>query len=73
MVENENLDLIPTQKIGFVVSDSKNNNPEIKEFIKWVLTEGQKYNHDFGFLSLSKNEQLAQVREIENQYLSLNK
>lgn len=73
LVENEDIDLIPTQKIGLVINNVQNAKPEVKDFVKWVLTEGQRYGHDYGFLQLDKNEQLAQVKVVETQLLSLNK
>lgn len=73
LVENEDVDLIPIQKIGFVINNSAATKPEVKDFIKWVLTEGQQYNHDYGFLRLSRDIQLAQIRQIESKYLTLNK
>lgn len=73
LVENEDIDLIPTQKIGLVINNSANVKPEVQNFVKWVLTEGQKYSHDYGFLRLNKDDQLAQVKVVETQFLSLNK
>lgn len=72
LVENEDIDLIPVQKIGLVINKDKNTKPEVREFIKWVLTEGQKYNHDYGFLRLNKDLLLAQVQQLDSKYLSLN-
>jgi ABC-type phosphate transport system substrate-binding protein len=72
LIENEDVDLIPIQKIGFVINNSTSNKSEVKEFIKWVLTEGQKYNHDYGFLRLNKDILLAQAQQLGGTYLSLN-
>lgn len=73
LIENEDIDLIPIQRIGLVVNKVANANHEVKDFIKWVLTEGQKYNHDYGFLRINKDVLLAQVQQLNNKYLSLNK
>lgn len=72
LIENEKVDLIPVQKIGLVIDQEKNTNIEVREFIKWVLTEGQKYNRDYGFLYLNKDVLLAQIKQLDNKYLSLN-
>jgi ABC-type phosphate transport system substrate-binding protein len=45
---------IPVGNIGFIVN-SKNVNPDLKGFIEWVTTEGQKYNHEYGFLNRVDN------------------
>ncbi|MDR1505395.1 MAG: hypothetical protein LBT43_23355 [Prevotella sp.] len=72
LIENEEVDLIPVQNIGFVINKERNTKPEVREFIKWVLTEGQKYNHDYGFLRLNKDVLLTQVQQLGSKYLSLN-
>ncbi|MDP4210532.1 MAG: hypothetical protein Q8928_17110 [Bacteroidota bacterium] len=41
---------IPIEYISFVVNKN-NNNLAVQKFVNWVLTEGQKYNHTFGFLN----------------------
>lgn len=55
LLENETISLIPIEGIGFV---SEKDNKEAKKFIEWVLTEGQKYNREFGFLT-AEYEQLV--------------
>ncbi|MBF6597598.1 MAG: hypothetical protein ITF98_05160 [Fermentimonas sp.] len=55
LLENEKIPLIPIENIGFI---SESNNPEAEKFIEWVLSEGQKYNREFGFLK-AEYEQLA--------------
>jgi ABC-type phosphate transport system substrate-binding protein len=57
ILENRNVDLIPVQDIGFVANID--NKTDIKDFIAWVLDEGQKYNHTYGFLQ-SDGKTLAQ-------------
>jgi phosphate transport system substrate-binding protein len=41
---------IPVGEIGFIVN-SKKVNPDLEAFIEWVTTDGQKYNHEYGFLN----------------------
>lgn len=48
LLEEENIPLIPVEHVGFVY---QNDNQLAKEFLYWVLSEGQKYNHTHGFLS----------------------
>jgi ABC-type phosphate transport system substrate-binding protein len=72
LIETGDIDLIPVQNIGFVINKERNTKPEVGEFIKWVLTEGQKYNHDYGFLLLNKDVLLAQTQQLGSKYLSLN-
>jgi phosphate transport system substrate-binding protein len=47
---NQNNKAIPTDFVSFIVNkDQKNEN--LSDFINWVLSEGQQYNHQFGFLN----------------------
>lgn len=71
LVEKENVDLIPVQSIAFVVNKENIARPEVHDFIKWVLTEGQQYNHEYGFLRLNKDILLSQIQQIDGKYLSV--
>lgn len=50
LLENESISLIPIETFGFI-SEKENN--EAARFLDWVLTEGQKYNKEYGFLRVS--------------------
>lgn len=68
-IENDTFETIPVEKVGFIF----NNNPQNKEvaaFVKWVVTDGQKYNHEFGFLNLDKKLQVSQSEELSEKYLT---
>ncbi|MDR1980973.1 MAG: substrate-binding domain-containing protein [Tannerellaceae bacterium] len=60
LLESKSIDLIPVEEISFVFHNDIN--PEVKEFLQWVLSEGQAYNHRFGFLNLDE-KRLAQQKE----------
>ncbi len=47
MLETEKTDLIPIVSFGFSYKAQK---PSAKQFIDWVASEGQAYNHQKGFL-----------------------
>jgi len=47
-LEVSNIDLPPTGKMVFVYKEDK---PEVKAFVDWILAKGQKYNHAVGFLN----------------------
>lgn len=51
ILERSRVESIPVEKFGFVYSQ-QNTRKELKDFLKWVLNEGQKYNHEKGFLNL---------------------
>jgi phosphate transport system substrate-binding protein len=48
--QQNNINNIPLGDIGFVININKID-PGLKGFIEWITTEGQKYNHEFGFLN----------------------
>ncbi|MDR1602953.1 MAG: hypothetical protein LBS42_11075 [Tannerella sp.] len=50
LLENEKVELVPVHHIGFAYDEQ----PGTKDFLKWILTEGQKFNHEFGFLQLDE-------------------
>jgi ABC-type phosphate transport system substrate-binding protein len=50
LLETRKIDLIPVEELRLEISDA--GNPEIQKFLQWVQTEGQAFNHEFGFLKL---------------------
>lgn len=69
LLESNSYETVPVEKIGFVFNGN-DVNPVLRDFLKWVATEGQKYNHDYGFLNLEKETLSNQVGLIDNKYLS---
>ena len=69
VLEKDRYETIPVERVGFVYN-SDNQNKEIIKFLKWTLTEGQKYNHEFGFLNLDKYLLLSQDERLAELYFS---
>jgi len=46
----------PPARDLYLVSNGKPTNPVVKEFLKYILTVGQKYNVPNGYISLSKSK-----------------
>lgn len=69
LLENNTFETIPVEKVGFLFN-SNDANQNVKEFLKWVATDGQKFNHDYGFLNLDKETLSNQIGLIDNKYLS---
>jgi hypothetical protein len=44
---------------------------EVADFLKWVLTDGQKFNHEKGFLNLEKQELAEQNSKLSEKFLTL--
>lgn len=51
LMEHENVDLIPVEEFGFAYETSDS---DIEQFLHWVVSEGQQYNHQLGFLRLGE-------------------
>lgn len=61
LIEEQNIPLFPVENIGFVYKD---NNRAAKEFLRWILSEGQSYNHEYGFLQTEETVLTAQLKGI---------
>lgn len=61
LLEEESIPLIPVEHIGFVFRE---DNIAAKDFLHWVLTEGQAYNHLYGFLKTGDDLLSEQLKEI---------
>lgn len=67
LLEEEKIPLIPIEDIGFAY---QGDNVEAKRFVQWVLTEGQQYNQQFGFLKTEEPVLSAQLKEIQDLLLT---
>ncbi|HTF80244.1 MAG TPA: hypothetical protein VL947_00910 [Cytophagales bacterium] len=52
---------IPVEEVN-VIFDTNSKDPAVQQFLDWILTEGQKYNHEFGFIN-QEPQVLAQQKE----------
>ena len=59
LIENEDIDLIPVEEIGFTYNSI---DADIDNFLQWVVRTGQEYNHTAGFLRLTDKEVESQLR-----------
>jgi phosphate transport system substrate-binding protein len=50
---------IPTDYVNFVYN-AKNQNPDLEDFIAWIQSKGQDYNHQYGFLNYTRNANTSQ-------------
>lgn len=72
VLENNKIESIPIEKIGFVYSPDSNQT-EITDFLKWVLVEGQKFNHELGFLTLDNQDILTAQKIVQEETLLTSK
>jgi phosphate transport system substrate-binding protein len=55
----------PARELYFVTKGSPKNNKLLTEFIRWVLTDGQKYVHEAGYIALPKEKIEAEQKKIQ--------
>jgi len=55
----------PARELYFVAKGSPKNNKLLAEFIRWVLTDGQKYVHEAGYIALPKEKITAELKKIQ--------
>lgn len=67
LLEREKVSLIPVENIGFVYRE---DNLSAKRFLKWILTEGQQYNNEFGVLKVEESVLISQLKTIDELLLS---
>jgi phosphate transport system substrate-binding protein len=46
----------PARELFFVMKGSPKNNKVVTDFIQWILTDGQKYVNEAGYISLTKDK-----------------
>jgi phosphate transport system substrate-binding protein len=55
----------PARELYFVTKGSPKNNKVLTEFIKWVLTDGQKFVHEAGYIALPKEKLALEQKKLE--------
>lgn len=70
LLETEKINLIPIEALSLAFDSKLPKNAQ--SFIEWIVTDGQKINHDYGFLNIDSKEQKNIQQQIIN-YASLEK
>jgi phosphate transport system substrate-binding protein len=55
----------PARELFFVVKGNPGNNNVLREFIKWVLSDGQKFVHEAGYINLPKEKIELEMKKIQ--------
>lgn len=55
----------PPARDLYFVTKGKPSNPVVAEFLKYVLTEGQKFVHEAGYISLSKEHISSEINKVK--------
>ncbi|GHT01714.1 hypothetical protein AGMMS49525_03250 [Bacteroidia bacterium] len=57
LLETKSIDLIPVEEINFVATHTLD--AQTRQFLQWVATDGQAFNHQYGFLNVNKQQMLG--------------
>jgi len=68
LLETQSIESVPVEKFGFVISKKQAADPDIINFVNWILAEGQKYDHELGFLHLDESSLTAQKEKIKEYF-----
>lgn len=55
----------PARELYFVTKGNPKSNAVLTEFIKWVMTGGQKFIHDAGFITLPKERLAMELKKLQ--------
>jgi phosphate transport system substrate-binding protein len=55
----------PARELYFVCKGNPRNNKVLNEFIKWVLSDGQKFVHEAGYIELPTEKILSEIKKLE--------
>jgi len=55
----------PARELYFVCKGNPKTNKVLTEFLKWVLSDGQKFVHEAGYISLPKDRILTEIKKLE--------
>ena len=69
-LENGKVSEVAVEKIG--VSYNQNDDA-VNKFLEWVLTDGTKFNHEFGLLNLDNKLTQVQIDKVKTEFTAQNK
>jgi ABC-type phosphate transport system substrate-binding protein len=67
VLEESKIETIPVEKFGLIIPAEYANDAEVLKFAGWILSQGQAFNHEFGFLTLDANTLASQKKELSNE------
>jgi ABC-type phosphate transport system substrate-binding protein len=65
LLEESKIESIPVGSFGIRIPAEYAGNENVLSFVNWILAQGQKFNHEYGFLNLDNNS-LADQKEHLN-------
>lgn len=65
LLESASMDLVPVEEIGFTYATT---DTDIDAFLQWIVSDGQQYNHQQGFLRLSGKDTASQLKLLTQNF-----
>lgn len=65
LLEESKIETIPVENFGLQIPAKYENSKEVAHFVRWVLSHGQKFNHEYGFLTLDDKTASSQQAQAE--------
>ncbi|MFT3737408.1 MAG: hypothetical protein QM786_01495 [Breznakibacter sp.] len=69
-LQNEPSELIPTTRFAFRYKAGSEKQAVLEDFLKWVATEGQVYNNQFGILNLDAQTIAQQTKNWNESFIT---
>ncbi|MDR1864590.1 MAG: hypothetical protein LBR08_03365 [Bacteroidales bacterium] len=67
LLETEEIELVPVEFFGFLLQETVDG--ETIAFVRWILSKGQQYNHELGFLKLDEQSLADQTGQLKDETL----
>lgn len=65
LLEETKIETIPVESFGLQIPARYEDSQEVAHFIRWVLSHGQKFNHEYGFLTLDNKTASSQQAQLD--------
>ncbi|MDR3187600.1 MAG: hypothetical protein LBT94_00225 [Prevotellaceae bacterium] len=65
LLEEAAVEAIPVESFGLQIPAAREDSREVARFIGWILSSGQKFNHEYGFLTLDDKTASSQKTQVE--------
>lgn len=72
LLENQKVNLIPVNPLSVTI-DYVNLSKDAQDFLRWIVTDGQKYNHNQGFLIVDSSQEDNLKKQIDYASLQVSK
>ncbi|MDR2814963.1 MAG: hypothetical protein LBB79_09985 [Prevotellaceae bacterium] len=65
LLEEAKVETIPVENFGLQIPAKYEDSKEVAHFVRWILNHGQKFNHEYGFLTLDDKTSSSQKTQVD--------